>query len=116
MELNQIKTGLKAAHKIMDRWQATDQQKSAVLLLKPDELEEESLAEDELRELGLRVSYILNIYGTCRTLFSNIQNQDHYVRAKHKFFDGESMLSTMATGEIEDLERVFKYCMGVLHN
>jgi len=117
LKLETIATGLKGAHNIMDRWGATAEQKRAVLVVFPDEFIEQSFNDDEVQGIAMRVSYILNIYKTCRTLFTNPNNQDNYVCMEHSYFDGKSMLEVMAkTGDIEDIERVFKYCMGVLHN
>lgn len=70
---NMARVGVKAALIILDKWQCNTAQIEKLLDLKFADSELKS-APDLTRNQQLRISYILNIHATLRSLFSNTDN------------------------------------------
>ncbi|WP_447556369.1 antitoxin Xre-like helix-turn-helix domain-containing protein [Vreelandella sp. EE22] len=106
--------GLKAAVRILDKWQASGEQGEAILRVshstyaraRRGDLSEIKLDSDQLT----RISYLLNIHGALRTLFENPDNVYGFVSmANHNpYFNGRSPLEVMGGGDFAALYETFK--------
>lgn len=107
-------TGLKAAVRILDKWQATGEQGEAILRVshstyaraRRDDLNAIKLDADQLA----RISYVLNIHATLRLLFENPENLYGFVNMPNHtpFFNGHTPLAIMGSGEFAALYETFK--------
>jgi len=114
--IDQFKAGtsaLKAVFNILDKWQCSTEQAQAILRLpkatyyryrsKP---ESATLTGDLLE----RLSYLLNIHASLRTVFSNPENLYGFMKMPNDndYFDGRSPLEVLETGSFASLYEVFK--------
>ncbi|MEZ8854377.1 hypothetical protein AB6E16_02590 [Vibrio atlanticus] len=90
-----LATGLKSAETLLLKWGATHDQIQIVLPIEEDSLE-------------VRISHILNIHATLRTIFSNEANIYGFMSHTNNntFFNGRSPTSIIASGRLSDLQEV----------
>ncbi|MFA0251118.1 hypothetical protein AB4480_16655 [Vibrio sp. 10N.261.45.A4] len=90
-----LATGLKSAETLLLKWGATHDQIQIVLPIEEDSLE-------------VRISHILNIHATLRTIFSNEANIYDFMSHTNNntFFNGRSPTSIIASGRLSDLQEV----------
>lgn len=95
--------GLRTAVRIMERWNATQDEMSRILRVSrssinraKSKLESITLDEDQLD----RISYVLNIHAALRTLFDNPENVSGFMTMKNhnEFFNGRTPLEVIANG------------------
>ncbi|SNY95944.1 hypothetical protein SAMN04488142_0460 [Halomonas sp. hl-4] len=106
--------GLKAAVRILDKWQATGEQGEAILRVshstyaraRRGDLAEIKLDSDQLT----RISYLLNIHAALRMLFENPDNLYGFVSmANHNpYFNGRTPLEVISSGDFAALYETFK--------
>ncbi|MCB8890023.1 antitoxin Xre-like helix-turn-helix domain-containing protein [Vreelandella malpeensis] len=106
--------GLKAAVRILDKWQAKGEQGEAILRVshttyaraRRGDLAEIKLDADQLA----RISYLLNIHAALRTLFENPENVYGFVTmANHNpYFNGRTPLEVIGGGDFAALYETFK--------
>ncbi|UYG01542.1 MULTISPECIES: antitoxin Xre-like helix-turn-helix domain-containing protein [unclassified Halomonas] len=106
--------GLKTAVRILDKWQASNEQGEAILRVshstyaraRRGDLAEIKLDSDQLT----RVSYLLNIHAALRTLFENPENVYGFVSmANHNpYFNGRTPLEVIGGGDFAALYETFK--------
>ncbi|MFK0037980.1 hypothetical protein [Pseudomonas monteilii] len=105
--------GLRAAVNIMEKWGATARQIESVLRISrsthtrvksPERVM--SLDDDQLA----RISVVLNIHATLRTIFDNPDNVYGFpsMNNHNPFFDGRSPLDVMALGSFIQLYETFR--------
>lgn len=90
-----LSTGLKSAETLLLKWGATHEQIQVILPTKEDNLE-------------VRISHILNIHATLRTIFSNEDNVYGFMchANNNTFFNGRSPIRIIASGRLSDLQEV----------
>ncbi|KAB0458864.1 hypothetical protein [Vibrio kanaloae] len=90
-----LASGLKSAETLLLKWGATHKQIQVILPTKEDSLE-------------VRISHILNIHSTLRTIFSNEDNVYGFMSHANNntFFNGRSPTSIIASGRLSDLQEV----------
>lgn len=90
-----LATGLKSAETLLLKWGATHEQIRVILPTEEDNLE-------------VRISHILNIHATLRTIFSNEDNVYGFMSHTNNntFFNGRSPTSIIASGRLSDLQEV----------
>ncbi|MDR6230343.1 hypothetical protein QE444_002700 [Pseudomonas sp. SORGH_AS199] len=107
--------GLRAALKILERWQASSEQSCRILRIsrstytRASQRDSEwavSLDADQLQ----RVSLVLNMHSALRLVFDNPENVYGFVAmANHnEFFNGRSPLEIMAQGDMISLYETFR--------
>ena len=92
---NRLATGLKSAETLLLKWGATHEQIQVILPTEEDNLE-------------VRISHILNIHATLRTIFSNEANVYGFMchANNNTFFNGRSPIRIIASGRLSDLQEV----------
>ncbi|KPM00665.1 hypothetical protein [Vibrio splendidus] len=90
-----LASGLKAAETLLLKWGATHEQIQVILPTEEDSLE-------------VRISHILNIHATLRTIFSNEDNVYGFMSHANNniFFNGRSPTSIIVSGHLSDLQEV----------
>lgn len=106
--------GLKAAVRILDKWQASGEQGEAILRVshstyaraRRGDLVEIKLDSDQLT----RISYLLNIHASLRVIFDNPENLYGFVNMinHNPYFNGRTPLEIMGTGDFAALYETFK--------
>lgn len=104
---------LRAAVNIMEKWQATSKQIESVLRISRSTYVR---AKDEQRALSLdsdqmeRISLVLNIHASLRTIFDNPENVYGFpsMPNDNPFFDGRPPLDIMAGGSFIQLYETFR--------
>ncbi|WP_133492983.1 MbcA/ParS/Xre antitoxin family protein [Alcanivorax sp. 24] len=107
-------TALRAVLKLLDLWQCTEKEKTALLgvgrstLHKYQSRPESARVSNDLLE---RLSYLLNIHQVLRTLFGNRENVYGFVRMPNHnaYFNGTSPMEAMSTGRVASLYEVFRH-------
>ncbi|MFT6431059.1 MAG: hypothetical protein ACJAXR_000861 [Halopseudomonas sp.] len=108
-------TGLRTAVAILDKWGASGEQGEAILRVshstyarakRKDGLVSINLDRDQLT----RVSFVLNMHGTLRTVFDNPENVYGFMRMANDnpFFLGRSPLEVLGDGDIVALYETFR--------
>lgn len=108
-----IRAGLKAVLNILDKWQCSPAQIQSILCISKAALykyrqhpESASLSRDQLE----RISYVLNIHASLRTLFDNPSNVYGFMSLANDnpYFNGRSPLEVISSGQFADLYETFK--------
>ncbi|HKK57307.1 MbcA/ParS/Xre antitoxin family protein [Marinobacter sp.] len=106
--------GLKTVLTILDHWGCSAEQVQKILQVsRPAYYKyrktpgQASLSQDQLE----RLSYVLNIHGSLRTLFENPRNVYGFMALKNDnpFFNGKSPLEIISTGQFAALYETFKH-------
>ncbi|WP_346797976.1 antitoxin Xre-like helix-turn-helix domain-containing protein [Halomonas sp. Bachu 37] len=107
-------TGLKAAVRILEKWNASGEQGEAILRVshstyakaKNGSMHEIKLDRDQLT----RISYILNIHAALRIVFDNPDNLYGFMKMANgnPFFAGRSPLEIMGSGDFAAIYETFK--------
>lgn len=111
----QCVTGLRAALRILDKWQASTDQACRILRIsrstctrarQDDAGWSVSLDMDQMH----RISFVLNIHAALRTIFDNPENVYGFASlANHNdFFNGRTPLEIMAQGDFISLYETFR--------
>ena len=105
--------GLKTALTILDKWGCTAEQVQKILQVSrpayykyrknPDQA---NLTQDQVE----RISYLLNIHASLRTLFENPKNVYGFMSLKNDnpYFNGKTPLELIGTGQFAALYETFK--------
>lgn len=112
---SQCVAGLRAALKILDKWQASSDQACKILRIsrstytraRQDDADwSVSLDQDQMH----RVSFVLNIHGALRTVFDNPENVYGFASMSNdnEFFNGRKPLDIMAQGDMVSLYETFR--------
>jgi len=107
--------GLRTALRILDKWQASSDQACRVLRIsrstytrarQGDSTWSVALDLDQLQ----RISFVLNIHATLRTLFDNPDNVYGFpaMENHNEFFNGRKPLDVMAQGDMISLYETFR--------
>lgn len=105
--------GLKAVLAILARWGCSPEQVQKILQISRPAYykyrkspQQASLSQDQLE----RLSYVLNIHGSLRTLFENPKNVYGFMSLKNDnpFFNGRTPLEVISTGQFAALYETFK--------
>lgn len=105
--------GLKTVLTILDQWGCSAEQVQKILQISRPAYykyrknpQQASLTQDQLE----RLSYLLNIHGSLRTLFENPKNVYGFMSLKNDnpFFNGKSPLEVISTGQFAALYETFK--------
>ncbi len=110
----QSKTALKVALEILGKWNCSEQEKIAILGIGRSTLHKYQSRPETARlsaDLLERISYILNIHQSLRTLFDNPENIYGFVRKQnqHAFFNGATPMDIMRGGRVAGLYDVFRH-------
>lgn len=111
----QCVTGLRAALRILDKWQASSEQACRILRISRSTYTRArqdgadwsvSLDLDQMH----RISFVLNIHAALRTLFDNPDNVYGFVSLENRneFFNGRKPLEIMAQGDFISLYETFR--------
>ncbi|MDC0663357.1 antitoxin Xre-like helix-turn-helix domain-containing protein [Marinobacter sp. SS21] len=108
-----VRAGLQAVLNILDRWQCSPGQIQNILSISRAALykyrqhpESASLSRDQLE----RLSYVLNIHASLRTLFDNPGNVYGFMSLANDnpYFNGRTPLEVISSGQFADLYETFK--------
>jgi len=106
-------SALKAVLKILDKWDCSAEQAQAILRL-PKATYYRYKAKPEVAnitgDLLERLSYLLNIHASLRTVFSNPENLYGFMKMPNNndYFNGESPIQVLENGSFANLYEVFK--------
>lgn len=111
----QCVTGLRAALRILDKWQASSEQACRILRISRSTYTR-ARQDDAAWSVGLdldqmhRISFVLNIHAALRTLFDNPDNVYGFVSLENRneFFNGRKPLEIMAQGDFISLYETFR--------
>jgi uncharacterized protein (DUF2384 family) len=101
------------ANNILEKWRCTAVEKQAILGLSKSSYQRykkdndsANLSSDQLE----RISYVTNIHQSLKMVFSNPDNVYGFMSMKNKnpYFNGESPLSLIKSGDFGTLYEVFK--------
>ncbi|TKB43556.1 antitoxin Xre-like helix-turn-helix domain-containing protein [Thalassotalea mangrovi] len=107
-------SALKAAIKIMESWSCNHSQMAIILGISNSSLrrylkhpEQARLSHDQ----QTRLSYVLNIYQSIRTIFNNPTNVDNFMSLKNHngLFQGRAPLDLLLEGSIENMMDTYKH-------
>jgi hypothetical protein len=106
-------SGLNVVNNILDKWGVTTPKKIKILGLPNDVFSSgfQNLDDFNLTQVQLeRLSYVLNIHASLRTIFSNSNNVYGFMGMPNHndFFNGRSPISIIEDGGIEELREVAK--------
>ncbi|MFI8479029.1 antitoxin Xre-like helix-turn-helix domain-containing protein [Pseudomonas sp. NPDC078700] len=112
---SQCVVGLRAALKILDKWQATTDQACRVLRISRSTYTR-AKQQDAEWSVGLdsdqmqRISLVLNIHAALRLVFDNPDNVYGFVSMQNhnEFFNGRAPLEVMAQGDMISLYETFR--------
>jgi len=105
--------GLKTAFNIFAKWGCSNEQMQSILRVSRaafykyrEQPASARLNDDQLE----RISYILNIHGALRVVFSNPENVYGYMKMANdnSYFSGKSPLELISSGSFASLYEVFK--------
>lgn len=111
----QCVTGLRTAMSVLDKWRASPEQACRILRISNstythakqcDPAQPIDLNSDQLH----RISIVLNIHATLRTVFNNPDNVYGFpsMGNRNEFFNGRSPLEIMAQGDITAIYETLK--------
>lgn len=100
--------------RILDKWQCNEEEKMALLGVPRSSLYRMRSQPDKAkvgRDLADRLSYILNLHGSLRTIFSRPESVYGWVRKanQHPLFGGRSAMDLLSSGHMEDLIDVYRH-------
>ncbi|MCG8519805.1 antitoxin Xre-like helix-turn-helix domain-containing protein [Marinobacter sp. CA1] len=110
---SQAATGLKVVFNILDKWGCSITQIQHILGISRAALyryrqnpQSASLSRDQLE----RLSYVLNIHASLRTLFDNPKNVYGFMSLPNDnpYFNGRTPLAVIGSGQFADLYETFK--------
>lgn len=107
--------GLRAALRILEKWQASSEQACQILRISRSTYTRARQAEPT-RAMALdldqleRISFVLNIHAALRVIFDNPENVYGFpsLENHNPFFNGRSPLAIMAQGDMVSLYEVFR--------
>jgi len=114
-DIAQTALALPTVCRVLSDWQCSDQEKAELLGFTAEEEFKEvaSNPTDHMftTEQAERMSYILNIFRSLHTLFSESKQADEWVNKPNtaKIFGGRSVLELMRGGALRDLALVSNY-------
>ncbi|HDS1733669.1 antitoxin Xre-like helix-turn-helix domain-containing protein [Pseudomonas sp. BP8] len=109
----QATTGLRAALRIIEAWRATDSQACRILRICPATrhrvIQERTAIVRLDRDQQQRVSLVLNIHASLRSVFTNQDNVQGFARMRNEnpFFGGRTPLEVMAQGNLISLYETY---------
>ncbi|WP_296252738.1 antitoxin Xre-like helix-turn-helix domain-containing protein [Pseudomonas sp. UBA4194] len=112
---DQCVAGLRAALRIIDKWQASSEQACRILRISRSTYTRARQADDAW-SIGLdldqmhRISFVLNIHAALRTVFDNPDNVYGFpsMENRNAFFNGRKPLDIMAQGDFISLYETFR--------
>jgi hypothetical protein len=112
---DQCVAGLRAALRILDKWQASSEQACRILRISRSTYTRARQADDAW-SIGLdldqmhRISFVLNIHAALRTVFDNPDNVYGFpsMENRNAFFNGRKPLDIMAQGDFISLYETFR--------
>jgi len=115
---NDVRTGLKVVLRILQKWQCSEAEKTALLGIRRSTLHKYQDDPHSARvtpDLTERVSYLLNIHNALRLLFGNPENVYGFVRMANDSypFNGLSPMQFMQSGRCASLYEVFRHLDGL---
>lgn len=114
-ELSAVKlSGLKAVIRILDHWGCNARDSAAILGISPSTYYRYKRQPDTARlnkDQMDRLSYILNIHATLRTLFENPENVYGFMKMSNtgSYFNGRAPLDVIRSGSHAALYETFRY-------
>lgn len=112
---DQCVAGLRAALRILDKWQASSEQACRILRVSRSTYTRARQLDDSWA-IGLdmdqmhRISFVLNIHAALRTVFDNPDNVYGFpgMENRNEFFNGRKPLDVMAQGDFISLYETFR--------
>jgi hypothetical protein len=112
---DQCVAGLRAALRILDKWQASSEQACRILRVSRSTYTRARQVDDAW-SIGLdldqmhRISFVLNIHAALRTVFDNPDNVYGFpsMENRNAFFNGRKPLDIMAQGDFISLYETFR--------
>lgn len=110
--------GLKTVIVILDKWGCSPEQAQAILQISKAsfyKFKKDPGAAQLTNDQVERLSYVLNIHATLRTLFENPENVYGFMALSNHnpFFNGRSPLEMLSTGHFGTLYEVYKQLDGL---
>lgn len=111
---NQLAVGLRVALRILDGWNATTEQVGSILRISTTTRLKLSRDPSASVRLDLdqqqRISLVLNIHASLRTVFANQENVKRFpsLENANDFFQGRSPLEVMAQGDMISLYETYR--------
>jgi hypothetical protein len=110
----QVTVGLRTALSVMKAWRATDSQACSILRI--SSATHHRVLQDPTARVRLdsdqqqRISLVLNIHASLRTIFTNQENVQGFpgFSNANSFFDGRTPLEVMAQGDLISLYETYK--------
>lgn len=107
--------GLRTALRVLDKWQASSDQACRILRISRSTYTRARQDDSQWSvaldlDQTLRISFVLNIHATLRTLFDNPDNVYGFptMENHNEFFNGRKPLEVMAQGDMISLYETFR--------
>lgn len=115
----QAGVALKAVFKILQKWGASEKQQCAILQLSVSSCSKLQSDQNSVKlspEQLERISYLLNIHASLRSIFDNPENVYGYMSMKNNNppFNGRSPLDLLSDGQLRQVYVTFKHMEGGL--
>lgn len=113
-----LSQGLLVANRIAVRWGCSPKQRSSIFAIRESDLrvlKQENYHFPISETQAVRISFVLNIHASLRTIFLNNENVYGYISMHNHnhFFGGCTPLSIIETGKLEDIEKVATHIIGL---
>jgi hypothetical protein len=105
LSVQQARTALRVAMKILQLWEVPERERSVILGFGQSGLTEDQMQGSLSKEQRHRISFILEIHATLRSIFSNPANQYGFMRMRNNntFFNGRTPLEIIGSGDFKAL-------------
>lgn len=109
-----VRKTIPVVFRILEKWDCSEEEKIALLGIPRSSLYKMRSQPDKSkvgRDLADRLSYILNIHGSLRTIFNRPESVYGWIRRpnQHPFFAGRSAMDVLRGGHMEDLIDVYRH-------
>lgn len=105
LSVQQTSTALRIAIKILQLWEVPERERSVILGFGRSDLTEDQIQGSLSQEQRNRISLILDIHATLRSVLSNPANQYGFMRMRNNntFFNGRTPLEIIGSGDFKAL-------------
>ena len=109
LSVQQARTALRVAMKILQLWEVPERERSVILGFGQSGLTEDQMQGSLSKEQRHRISFILEIHATLRSIFSNPANQYGFMRMRNNntFFNGRTPLEIIKSGDLNALHETW---------
>lgn len=111
---DEFRQAIPVVFRILQKWQCSEEEKMALLGVPRSSLYKMRSQPEKAkvgRDLADRLSYILNLHSSLRTIFTRPESVYGWIRRPnaHPLFGGRSAMDLLRSGHMEDLIDVYRH-------